>query len=215
MKRNLRVLVSLAIICIVTISIVMARGGGSSGGGGGKGSGGGGGGKGSGGGKNGGGTSDDPNSEWVTTTMYEDWQYANTGVFTDCGNGFNNGFPISTFGQNTHPYIGSQNLTNENYYCNILVENTGTGLPLAINQKNFARANSKQTQIQVPRFRSYRITYEFVEKCSRCMVPYLTGQLPYDEGRRMMWKSIQGFVTGQSQPTVYPSRPTNFLRSCN
>lgn len=154
-------------------------------------------------GNNGGGTSAG-NPDWRTTTLHEVWAYASLPtVITACGNTF----PQSS-GSNTCPNILPSTPTSNNYYALITVESLESNSPS--DRKTFCRSIQSQTPIQIPYNHRYRVTVDFIEKCSGCMQGNLG--VPFGGSRRIAWMVRQEF----NRFALYPS--VNFyyngLRNC-
>ena len=192
--KKLKILFLVLFCAAVVIPLVYAGGGGGSGGS----SGGSSGGKSSGGGKsNSGGNTIDPNAQWISVKLDIKWVNANTQLMT-CNNGI--GYPINPFGTNTYPDVfgsTSPSLSPDKYYGSIKVENTGIQA-LTVDMKNFAYTGNYM-DIEIPQYRTYKITFEYVDGCTKCMLPVQSVT-----GKRIRYKSINTFTSGFKSPVSYP-----------
>lgn len=150
------------------------------------------------------GTTSAPPASWQTTTLLENWNYAVLPTtITACGTTF-----PQSYGSNTCPTLISQTTTSNNYYALITVESLESSA--SSDRKTFCRSTVGQTTIQVPQNHNYRITVDFVEKCSSCMQGNLG--VPFPGTRRITWQAKQEYT----RYTMYPTARYYYmgLRSC-
>lgn len=146
-----------------------------------------------------------PVPNWMNTTLYETWVYAKTPVNTTCGNYF-----LMSFGSNTCSTITSQTIYNasNNYYCKIVVQSLET----TTETRTFCRSLvGSGTTIQIPYNHKYKITYEFLEKCSNCVSPNLVS-LANGQGKRIFWNVIRSYNRYTVSPQIQPTY--NGLANC-